>query len=121
MFYFLFRTKLTAQQLRMGDNDQGYHTLMSSSVITTHINPSYGNWSRTETITCGLRLEALNTSVLLQIFQWLDQSDLCNLALTCKRFSLVAWSPYLWKTIHIKGDYTAIIICFIVNFILNLL
>ncbi|XP_058058404.1 F-box/LRR-repeat protein 7 [Anopheles bellator] len=42
--------------------------------------------------------------LMVRIFEWLDSSELCNIARVCRRFESVIWNPTLWKIIKIKGE-----------------
>lgn len=83
--------------------DQGYHTLVSPSP-TGQQTP--GPWNNKR---CGNEssdhFDRLPDDVLLKIFSWLDNCELCKIARVCRRFEVLIWKPVLWKVIRLKSEY----------------
>ncbi|XP_053670313.1 F-box/LRR-repeat protein 7 [Anopheles nili] len=52
----------------------------------------------------GPLFDRIPDELMVRIFEWLDSSELCNIARVCRRFESVIWNPALWKIIKIKGE-----------------
>lgn len=66
------------------------------------------NGSKGTMYRAGPLFDRISDELMVKIFDWLDSSELCNIARVCKRFESVIWSPNLWKIIKIKGMVSTI-------------
>uniref|UniRef100_A0A182P5S2 F-box domain-containing protein n=1 Tax=Anopheles epiroticus TaxID=199890 RepID=A0A182P5S2_9DIPT len=65
---------------------------------------SLGNGHGTSLYRAGPLFDRIPDELMVHIFEWLDSSELCNIARVCRRFESVIWNPALWKIIKIKGE-----------------
>ncbi|XP_052889917.1 F-box/LRR-repeat protein 7 [Anopheles moucheti] len=70
----------------------------------TTILTSLGNGHGTSLYRSGPLFDRVPDELMVRIFEWLDSSELCNIARVCRRFESVIWNPALWKIIKIKGE-----------------
>uniref|UniRef100_A0A182QLY2 F-box domain-containing protein n=1 Tax=Anopheles farauti TaxID=69004 RepID=A0A182QLY2_9DIPT len=70
----------------------------------TTILTSLGNGHGTSLYRAGPLFDRIPDELMVRIFEWLDSSELCNIARVCRRFESVIWNPALWKIIKIKGE-----------------
>lgn len=82
--------------------DQGYATLVSPSP-TSH-QQSSGPWTKKGPCRSGPVFDRLTDEHVMKIFNWLDSSELCNIARVCRRFETIAWRSSLWKIISLSGE-----------------
>lgn len=81
--------------------DQGYHTLVSPSP-TGQQTPGPWNNKRCNNESND-HFDRLPDDVVLKIFSWLDNCELCKIARVCRRFEVLIWKPVLWKVIRLKS------------------
>lgn len=104
--------------------DQGYHTLVSPSPGPSTPGPwtdphppllpppsSAAAPSSTGAMLKGKRFHSKNSpfdrlpdNAVIEIFSWLDSSELCVCARVCRRWEHLAWEPRLWRTIKLSGE-----------------
>ncbi|XP_050068729.1 F-box/LRR-repeat protein 7 [Anopheles maculipalpis] len=70
----------------------------------TTILTSLSNGHGTSLYRAGPLFDRIPDELMVRIFEWLDSSELCNIARVCRRFESVIWNPALWKIIKIKGE-----------------
>lgn len=73
------------------------------SIDGATILTSLGNGHGTSLYRAGPLFDRMPDELMVRIFEWLDSSELCNIARVCRRFESVIWNPALWKIIKIKG------------------
>ncbi|XP_055387653.1 F-box/LRR-repeat protein 7 isoform X2 [Condylostylus longicornis] len=87
--------------------DQGYATLVSPSpTASAHQIP--GPWTKKIMTRCNnsnIGFDRLSDDIIMKIFSWFDNCELCKVAQVCRRFENLAWRPPLWKFIIIKGEH----------------
>ncbi|ETN60845.1 f-box/leucine rich repeat protein [Anopheles darlingi] len=81
-------------------------TTILTSLSKAHGGGGGGNGGTggTGSYRAGPLFDRITDELMVRIFEWLDSSELCNIARVCRRFESVIWNPALWKVIKIKGE-----------------
>lgn len=87
--------------------DQGYHTLVSPSPGSTTPNLwNEGNLYKGKKYQIkNNSFDRLNDELVVKIFSFLTSLDLSVCAKVCRRFDVLVWTPALWRTIQLDGEY----------------
>ncbi|XP_055545274.1 F-box/LRR-repeat protein 7 [Wyeomyia smithii] len=78
--------------------------LNSSAHLNNVVNSDGLNGGSSALFRSGPIFDRLSDELITKVFEWLDSSDLCNIARVCKRFEMVIWNQTLWNVIKIKGE-----------------
>lgn len=87
--------------------DQGYHTLVSPSPGSTTPNLWNDNnvYKGKKFTTKNNSFDRLPDDLVIRIMSFLQSYDLSVCARVCRRFDALAWTPSLWRTIHLEGEH----------------
>lgn len=87
--------------------DQGYHTLVSPSPGSTTPNLwNEGNLYKGKKYQIkNNSFDRLSDDLIVKIFSFLSSLDLSVCAKVCRRFDGLVWTPALWRTIQLEGEY----------------
>ncbi|CAG9759896.1 unnamed protein product [Ceutorhynchus assimilis] len=86
--------------------DQGYATLVTPGGSSSASLWNEGNIYQAKRFQPKNNFfDTLSDQQVIKIFTYLNSIDLSTVAQVCRRFDALAWTPSLWRTIIIEGEY----------------